>query len=275
MKGFIFIGAAWCVLLAGCRGEVKGTVKATQAQPRGVYSFDKPDAVWELPSGLREISGIAILNDSILVCQEDENAILYLFNLSSKRVDKMITFGKQNDYEDLAIVGNDIYVLQSNGSILQVGAYMQSPVVTKFKTVLTGKNDTEGLCLDPVTGALLITCKGSQDLADTAPGSKMIYSFSLKDKTMSARPTLVFKQPEFAPSALAIHPVSKRVFVLSSKKKKLVELDRNGNQLNLYDLKGKIFMQPEGLAIAANGDIYIANEAGDGPANILLFRFKK
>jgi hypothetical protein len=121
---------------------MKGTEKGDTGEALTGYSFNQPDATWELPSSLSEISGIGLLNDSVMVCQEDENGILYLYNLSSKKVDKTISFGKQNDYEDLAIVGADVYILQSNGNIFQVGNYLQSPVVTKYKTVLTGKNDT-------------------------------------------------------------------------------------------------------------------------------------
>jgi uncharacterized protein YjiK len=210
-----------------------------------------------------------------MVCEEDENGLLYLYNLSSNHVDKTIPFGKPNDYEDLAIVDAAIYVLQSNGTVIQVADYLKKPVVSKFKTALSGKNDTEGLCYDPITKALLLTCKNNPDSGGDASKKKLIYAFNLQEKDISANPFLAFEEPDFAPSAVAIHPVSKTIFVLSSKKKRLLELSREGKLLNRYDLRGRVFMQPEGLTFARNGDLYISNEARAGKANILLFRNKK
>jgi uncharacterized protein YjiK len=122
---------------------------------------------------------------------------------------------------------------------------------------------------------LLVTCKDKQDLAESASAAKLIYSFNLEQKLMQDKPLLIFDEPEFAPSALAVHPASRNIFVLSSKKRKLLELGRDGKILNRYDLKGKLFKQPEGLTIAANGDLYISNEGNGGNGNILLFKFKK
>lgn len=276
MKITIAICLGCCLFICNCKAKVSGPAKKDEkvASPAG-YTFQSPDASWQLPSTLNEISGIALLNDSIMVCQEDENGVLYLYNLTSRKVDKTIDFGKQNDYEDLVVVGQDAYVLQSNGSIVQVANYLQMPAVTKFSTILTGKNDTEGLGYDPVTKSLLITCKGNQEVGGTAADSKLIYAFSLQQKTLLPNPFLMFDEPEFAPSALAVHPAKGNLFVLSSKKKKLLELSRDGAMLNRYDLKGSVFAQPEGLTMLANGDIYISNEAKDGNANILLFRNKK
>lgn len=275
MKVYIQIFIVSCLFLLSCKAKVAGPAAGEkEASPSG-YTFQKPDASWDLPSSLNEISGIGLLNDSVMVCQEDENGLLYLYNLAGRRVERTISFGNSNDYEDLAIVGPDVYVLQSNGSVVQVANYLQKPVVSKFKTELTGKNDTEGLGYDPVSKALLITCKDKQDMAETPVNGKLIYAFSLQDKTILPKPFLVFEEPEFAPSALAVHPVDGNIYVLSSKKKRLIELSRDGAVINRYELKGGLFPQPEGLTILANGDMYISNEARGGSATILLFKNNK
>ena len=275
MKILITVCFGCCLVVLCCRGKVKGSVKDTTTNVQAGYTFQTPDASWDLPGVLNEISGIGLVNDSIMVCQEDENGLLYLFNLSTNHIDKTISFGKPNDYEDLAIVGPDIFVLQSNGNIVQVADYLETPVITRFKTALTGKNDTEGLCYDPGTNALLLSCKAKQDDAEETQAKKIIYAFGLQEKIILAKPMLTFDEPEFAPSALAVHPVSHHIFVLSSKKKRLIELSRDGMPLNRYDLKGNFFIQPEGLTILANGDLYISNEGKGGSANILLFKFKR
>ncbi len=273
MKILVSFCFGCCIFILCCRGKLKTPENYNREPAAPSYQFQEPDEKWELPSSLDEISGIGLLNDSIMVCQEDENGMLYLYNLFTKQVDKTISFGKQNDYEDLAIVGSEVYVLQSNGSIVQIVDYRQSPVVNKFKTTLSGKNDTEGLCYDPVTKALLVTCKDKQ--AESGSTAKSIFAFSLEEKVIADKPFLNFDEPEFAPSAVAIHPVSHNIFVLSAKKRRLIELSRAGVLVNRYDLKSSLFMQPEGLTITANGDLYISNEGKGARANILLFKYRR
>ena len=275
MKILIAVCCGCWLLILCCRGKVPRNGTDPLLKEEAGYSFQTPDASWELPSTLNEISGIGLLNDSMMVCQEDENGLLYLYNLSTNQIDKTIPFGKPNDYEDLAIVGSDIFVLQSNGTIVQVANYLEMPVVTRFKTALTGKNDTEGLCYDPTTNQLLLSCKENEDEPGQVRGKKLIYAFSLKEKILSAKPMLAFEEPDFAPAGLAVHPVSHHIFVLSSKKKRLIELSREGTLINRYDLKSNFFIQPEGLTILANGNVYISNEGKGGRANILLFKFKQ
>ena len=279
MNIILTICAGCCMFFFCCRAKIKKPVKETapiqSLMGNENYRFQTADASWELPSSLNEISGIGLLNDSIMLCQEDENGMLYLYNLSARKIDKTIPFGKPNDYEDLAIVGADVYILQSNGSIVQVANYLQLPVITKFKTTLEGKNNAEGLCYDSISGSLLVACKDKEDVSESSADEKLIYTFNLQQKIYSGKPLLVFEEKDFNPSALAVHPVTGNIFILSAKKRRLVELNRQGSFVNRYELKGKLFSQPEGLTIAANGDVYISNEADGGKANILLFAYQK
>ncbi len=239
------------------------------------YNMQAPDATWELPSALTEISGINLFNDSVMLCQEDENGKLYLYNLASKQIDKTISFSNPQDYEDLAMVGADVYLVQSNGNIVQVSNYMQAPVLTKYKTVLSRKNDTEGLCYDRISNSLLISCKEDQSIAESAKQPKAIFAFNIEEKTLSDKPLIQFEEKDFKPTAIAVHPVTGNIFVLSASKRKLVEVNRQGTVLQRYELKGDGFKQPEGLTFAANGDLYISNEGGGGKANILMFKYKQ
>ena len=279
MKTILTICTGCCMFFFCCRAKIKKPVKETTATQSLMgdanYRFQTADSSWDLPSSLNEISGIGLINDSMMLCQEDENGMLYLYNLSAKQLDKTIPFGKPNDYEDLAIVGADVYILQSNGSIVQVANYLKFPVITKFKTTLEGKNDTEGLCYDSISGSLLVACKDKQDVAESTVNEKLIYTFNLQQKIYSGKPLLVFEETDFNPSALAVHPITGNIFILSAKKKKLVELNRQGSFINRYELKGKLFSQPEGITFALNGDVYISNEADGGKANILMFAYQK
>lgn len=281
MMNFISLFIGFTVLFSSCRENGKKEAgKKTEKQiltgPQN-YHIQSPDATWELPSALNEISGIGLLNDSIMVCQQDENGILYLYNLVSKQIDKTIPFGKPNDYEDLAILGTNVYVLQSNGTVVQVSNYLQAPVIIKHKTALTRKNDTEGICYDSVSKTFLVTCKADQgaEAAAAAQNIKAIYAFNLQTKEISNKPLIVFEEKEFKPSAVAVNPLTGNIFVLSASKRRLLEVNRQGTIVQRYELKGNLFKQPEGLTFSSNADLYISNEGKGGKANILLFHYQK
>ncbi|MBN2531701.1 MAG: hypothetical protein JXB88_02355 [Spirochaetales bacterium] len=84
---------------------------------------------------------------------------------------------------------------------------------------------------------------------------------------------------KFNPSAIAIHPVTKDMYVLSSSDRLLAVCDSNGTVKEAYMLDPDIFYQPEGISFYPNGDMLISNEGNKkkktSPGNILLFLYKK
>src|SRR5687768_3716337 len=70
-----------------------------------------------LPKELTEVSGITFLNDSVVLAIADEEGVLYYYDLIQNKVVKKQSFGKPDDYEDLVIVGDDLYIVVSNGLI--------------------------------------------------------------------------------------------------------------------------------------------------------------
>ncbi len=80
---------------------------------------------------------------------------------------------------------------------------------------------------------------------------------------------------KFKPSAAAIHPVTKELYIISSVSSALAIADRDGKVKSAYSLDNKIFKQPEGLTFTPAGDMIVSNEsAGIGSGNILIFKYK-
>ena len=79
------------------------------------------------------------------------------------------------------------------------------------------------------------------------------------------------------PSAAAINPLTKDVWILASVNHLIIVTDRKGNTKEVYTLDPVIFNQPEGITFTPWGDLLISNEAGDkyGTATLLIFKPKK
>lgn len=260
------------------------------------YDFTRPAASYSMPSELMELSGITLSGANQITGIEDETGNLYHYNLTTKRVDQVVPFGDNGDYEDVARVGSDWFILRSNGTLFRYdGTNTQ-----EYETGLTFANEPEGLTYDAASKTLLVACKGEPgaDLPDT---KRAVYRLQPSTYKAEAKPAYVLdvetivasvpykevivkkegkkgKKKEglkgFAPSAVAVHPVTQHVFVLSARQNGIVELNASGKLLAAQSLPADLFPQPEGLAFTSTGDLYIATEAGkkSGQATIHLFR---
>ncbi len=259
-----------------CKGKKKNADNAknvveTTFAPKN-YNFISPTKIWEMPISLNEISGINLLNDSTLLCNEDENGSLYFFNLLTGKVDKQIKFGKKGDYEDLAIVGDTIFVLRSDGNIFRLSNL--NAKAEEFNSGLQAQNNTEGLCYDDATNSLFIVCKDEQGLLLGSKSQKQVYQVRLPIEKNEAKQLIAFDAKDCRPSAVAVHPISHNIFILSAKAQKIVEINRNGEVLMTEELDAKLFAQPEGMCFAKDGTLYISNEAAGGVANVMMFKLQ-
>lgn len=257
-----------------------------QKQPKAVfddckiYNLSQPTEIWKLPKQLKEISGIVILKDQRAICLNDEDGDLFIYDLSAKNIEQTIPFRKKGDYEDLAIKDSTAFVLRSDGTIFEVQNYMNSPKTVKHNTFLTEKDNTEGLFFDSLKNRLLVACKENSAIKNE---SKFVYEFLLVDKRLNPNPVLTIPQKivsskynlknPFSPSGIAIHPISKNIYVLSSVGKMLAEFTSEGKLQKIYSLNYSYFQQPEGISFDETGNLYISNEAKGGKANILKFNY--
>ncbi|MEP7170152.1 MAG: SdiA-regulated domain-containing protein, partial [Bacteroidota bacterium] len=76
-----------------------------------------------------------------------------------------------------------------------------------------------------------------------------------------------------APSALAIQPFTRDIYVLSSVERLLVIIDANGKLKKVIKLSIALFSQPEGIAFDTAGNLYITNEGRSGKGYILKFLY--
>jgi hypothetical protein len=108
------------------------------------------------------------------------------------------------------------------------------------------------------------------------------YTFDLETRRFDSEPffQISFKDvfnklqnynAECKPSAAAINPVNNKLYIIASVGKLMMECTQGGKLEKIYKMNPNHFPQPEGIAFAENGDMYISNEGADGKATILKF----
>ena len=284
MQRFKFL--AWtCYFLCIC------SVVITSCKPKKFiykspphYDFSTPFRD-KLDLKIKEISGIIWDNQNDeFIAHNDEKGIIYYLDRDTKGIKREFVFSEtKGDYEDIAIAKKDVYVLRSDGKLFRIVTDSTGKQNTFDAGQLqsSGKNDFETLYYDAERRALVMLCKNCS--ADDKkivsayayyPDSigfdnKPLYTIDVrKIDSMSPRPT-----SRFQPSAARIHPVLKKLFILSSASNQLVVTDLEGNVENVYMLALKLFPQPEGLTFKTNGDMYISNEAVSSKAELLKFTY--
>ncbi|MEO0732336.1 MAG: SdiA-regulated domain-containing protein [Bacteroidota bacterium] len=270
------------------------------------YDLDAPKLVGELPAELDEISGLSLdpNNRNALLVVQDELGKVFRLNGRTGAMEWATTFWKDGDYEGIEAVRDDIWVVKSTGTLYQImqpGTPQQK--VEKYNTALTGDNDVEGLTYDPAKNRLLLACK--QDAKDDGndKDGRYIYAFDLATKELSDHPVyaiareaiqnflatcpqtaghaklcsffLTRDEYDLAPSAIAIHPNTGQLFITSSHGKVLMVLSSAGMIEHLHKLDKDLFPQPEGLAFAADGTLFVSTEKKkDQPARVYRIPFR-
>ncbi|MCZ4317777.1 SdiA-regulated domain-containing protein [Aequorivita viscosa] len=245
---------------------------------------------WDMPIALNEISAIRWIAEDKIACVQDEDGIIFIYNLNTNLVEKKINFGKSGDYEGLTTAFNNAYVMESSGRLYEVENYLSPNFETKdFQLPFSGKNNMESLVADTLKNRLLFTVK---DKDPNSSNYKGIYAFNLDTKTTQSLSILkipldhsIFKSEDadddvestsnFYPSDMAIHPKTGSFYVLEGKNPQMLIMDSLGKPLRLHKLYKESFPQPEGITFAPNGTLYISNEGKNGTANILEVEFEK
>lgn len=244
------------------------------------YDLSHP-LIKQLPDYLDEISGISYYDkDSSLFAIMDESGILFKVFLDTNRVDRW-KYNGPADYEDIVRVNDVFYALISDGTLVIFSFSGNKPTKPiKIKAPVKKKNDFETLFYHQPSNSLILLCK---DCKADKKKYNSYYNFSIAErrfldevKQFEARSidTLAKTKDKFKPSAAAFHPITNDLYIISSVNNLLVIADDSMRVKDAFALDPVVFKQPEGIAFAPNGDMFISNEAADlGPANILLFKY--
>jgi uncharacterized protein YjiK len=273
----VSLGLLWVLLCCSACSD------GSYTSPLG-YELHKP-AQRELGKSLNEISGLYYVRgeDALLAISDSKRNIFRIDLRTQKLTDKVKNFYEQQDFEDITQVGDVIYVLISNGDIVEV-PINGADSVNVYAANLAGKNDFETLYYDPQAKGLVMLCKSCKD--DKGAGLRSAYLFRLADKAFDPEPFYTISSEavkkvarnddaDFKPSAAAINPVDGKLYILSSAGQLLVIADTRGRVEEVYRLNPDHHPQAEGIAFSPSGAMYISNEGKYGAATLKMYTYKK
>ncbi len=266
------------------------SLTACNEPPRKVYPSPKGYELGEpeqkkLPIELDEISGIAYhAEDEALFAIQDETGLLYKIRPFHKENIERWRFGLSGDYEDVVLLNNKFYVLKSNGNIASFNFTDSGKVQgAEYPMNLVSGAEFESLYYEPELRKLVLICK---DCPQDKKKHVSTYRFDPETRLFEAAEMTIDaegiagamgqKSMKFKPSAAAVHPLTGKLFIISAVNKLLVVTDRQGRTQEVYLLPPVYHKQPEGIAFAPDGTMFISNEAADvGVADILIYQYTR
>ena len=273
------IALSTCLLLSACdSGDYNG--------PEG-YDMKNP-VERELGKVLTEISGLNFNADSnsLLAISDNERNIFEINLRTEKLRDYVAKFYEKEDYEDLVKVDDTVYVMISNGTLVAVptDGTANDSTIRMYPFWSEDKNDFESLYHDPDANGLIMICKECEH--EKGEDFRAAYRFDLSGKKFDSTEYYTISQSsveellknddaDFKPSAAAIHPIEKRLYILASAGQLLVITNLEGKVEEAYRLNPDTHPQAEGIAFAPSGTMYISNEGKYGKATLQVFPYKK
>lgn len=285
-----------------------GALGLAQGQDRTsfAYNLDKPDQTLQLPKTLLEISGLTAIEGANFMCVQDEKGIVFVYDSQQNKIIHQYDFHLGGDYEGVTKAGNSIYILRSDGLIFEISNFADTDFEVNYYGTNIPAKDNEGLCYDAEHNRLLIASKSRPQNEPKNTPKRVIYGFDLNTKMLSDKPVYEFNideleayaekhqiglpgkkkadesrsktQFKFKTSAIAIHPITQQLYLLSAKDHFLFIFNPDGSLSTMIPLDPERFNKAEGITFYENGDMIITNEGDNDegeerPATALRFTY--
>lgn len=267
------------------------------------YNLTQPDFNFTLPPILHEISGVTIIDSVTVACIQDENGILFIYDISNNSIKREYPFLFNGDYEGIARVGKNMYVLRSDGVLFEITDYETAHFKTNSYVTGIPANNNEGLCYDAENNRLLIASKSAPGKGSEFKNQRGIYAFDITTKKLNDAAIINFdvhdikrfaeekqlKLPvkrkkkgrktqtvlKFRTSEIAIHPITNKLYLLSAADHMLFIFDKKGDIEHIEQLDRDMFNKAEGITFFDDGDMLITNEGQDKKPSLLRFNYQK
>lgn len=269
-----------CTLLFIIACDNSSTMSSTAPS----YNFKRPSAIHSLPKELQEISGLSVFASGELAAVQDELGYIFKIDAQSGKVLDKIKFHKKGDYEGLVLTQNTAYVVRSDGNLYEIKNLGRGNQEREKITLFDKEDfDIEGLTYDRSLDRLLIVLKEYE--TDT----KAVFEYHIPSASFNPKPVWLLDvnyfaeklteldiktiQP-FAPSGIAVHPITGDWYIISADAYLLIVVKPNGMIAAIHPLNKDIFRQAEGITFDEAGNLYIASEGAGKKAKIVKFEIQ-
>jgi len=245
-------------------GAVLSGAPESGSEPGRQAADRQPIAEWPLPRVLAEISGLALTADGRLLAHNDEVARIFEIDFRRGAIVKSFGVGRpllRGDFEGIAVAGDSIYLLASNGRVVafREGKNAEEVEYRIRDPGLSPECEFEGIAFEPAANSLVLACKDTYRAADA--GSLVLFRLPLSGAGGGRATRLSIPPGRIAgfgrsdgpsPTDLTIDAVSGHLVLVAARARLLIELTPAGEVVRAERLPSR-HVQAEGIAISGGG----------------------
>jgi hypothetical protein len=247
-----------------------------------------PDWRAPLPTPLSEVSGLAVTPSGQLLAHGDERAVIWRFDPVRRQASSRFGLRSRGrllrgDFEDIALVGERLFLMTEAGEIFEGRAAPDGAVVpSRRRSPGLGRGcGAEGLAWDAPSRSLLLLCKTAR--TRRWKNHLIVLAISIDTWRFERSPRLLVSlaaiqrvtgQRHFHGTALARHPRTGSYLILAGPEHAFIELSRSGAVLGGGRLDRTVHRQPEGLAIGPDLTLFVGDEARGRTAAITAYAYR-
>ena len=250
----------------------------------GYFDLEHANSIQQLPMGNAPLTHLSMIDSVNYVCIQSQTGNVVLYNIDSNRVSSPLNFGLLKPFRDVIVVDSSLFLFDDDMSVYRSHAPFDSMSTVKL---VDGNTDFKsgGICLHAITHRLFII--KDVPLNDTENSKRAVYTYNLNKTQFIEEPLFTFdvedldafaeknnvkigffKQDEFGdtihglsfiPTAIAVHPKTNEIYILSSVDKTIAVFNQFGELVNMAVLTDRAFSNPSGMTFNALGDLFISN----------------
>ncbi|MEN9700147.1 MAG: hypothetical protein RLZZ301_1345 [Bacteroidota bacterium] len=250
----------------------------------GYFDVSHPEHQQYLPMGLQPFSHLSVLDSASFIGIISDSSALVRYNPATQEFSSFANWGQEALLTQLAYFDSTLVLLDDQN---QVHLWSAPFDTMSLKTYALDNELLAGaaMCLHNETKRLFLLQQSHSDEDAFVHGT--IYTFNLRQKQVSELPLFQFSTEsiaefvaeqqlsntaefEFEPIALAVHPKTNEIYMLSSKGQSIAVFSQSGQLVNFTQLDTRVLSNPCALAFRPNGNLLISNGDALRPSVIEL-----
>ncbi|MFM6935358.1 MAG: hypothetical protein ACKOXP_07930 [Flavobacteriales bacterium] len=250
----------------------------------GYFDLQHPNSVATLPMGVQPFSDVTLLDSTHLVGLNQENGALYMYDLEAKSVSPFLPWDFGAKICNISNIDSTLLLVDDAKHI----HFLSAPYDSSSLKTLNLENEqfeASSMCVHKETNRLFLIASNEEHVEGYSNSS--VYAYNLNQRKLNAQPlfsisaedieafaiknNLIVPQSDlsiaddtlesmnFTPSAIAVHPKTNEIYILSSADHSLVVFNQFGEIVNFTSLDKATFTNPSAMTFKKNGDLVITD----------------
>lgn len=269
--------------------------KATNFQKEdGYFDLAAPATISNLPMGIIPFSDVSMMDSTHLVCIDSKSGGVLFYDLTLNTVSNPLELGVNRQFTDVSMIDSTLILFDADKKVhFLLPPYDSTSFIASDE--LQEDFNSSGICLHESTKRLFML--GELQERENGEFSCSIYAFNLNRHKLREEPLFDINTADielfamnnnlllprkitsegdtidglnFKPTAMAIHPKTNEIYVLSSEDRSLVVFNQFGDIVNFTTLDATNFYKPTGMTFHKNGNLLITNSDLMHPSIVTL-----